>query len=235
MNKAKPTIRDVARSAGVSKSTVSLVLRGSDKVASKTRRKVLAAVKAVGYVANAAAKSLVTRSSALIGLGVMLFEHSLVDKVYFSSIVATLLDVLRANGYHLMLYNVHAPFELFVDGMVFLGVDLDHPFAQAVRSAGVPYVFINRRTADSTVPFVSQDFRQGAVMATEHLLKLGHRQIGFMSGDPRQFPHMERLLGYRQALQTAGLEDEAIALKLDLSSKGGYLGAKNLLERPNPP
>ena len=146
------TIRDVAKAAGVSKSTVSLVLQDSPKVAPKTRERVWAALDKLGYIPNAAARTLAQGRTGVIGLATVNFNQKLTERIYFSGIMGALLEVLAEHKYHMMIYNAAVPLQLAVDGMLFLSVNVDHPLVDQVKRARLPYAFLNRRTTDAETP-----------------------------------------------------------------------------------
>lgn len=231
------TIRDVAKVAGVSKSTVSLVLQDSPKVAPKTRERVWQALRETGYVPNAAARTLVQGRTRVIGLATANFNQKLTERLYFSSIMGALFSTLAKQEYHLMIYNAALPLQLSVDGMLFISVNMDHHLVSDVQRAGLPYTFINRRTDDPNVPFVSNDFIAGGRMATEHLIQLGHRRIAILTGDVHAPPHRDRLQGYQEAMERAFGPEAPLIISAtrDLTPAYGYQGASTLFNREDPP
>lgn len=224
----KVTIRDVAKVAGVSKSTVSLVLQESPKVAERTRKLVWQALKETGYVPNAAARTLAAGKTRVIGLATVNFNHKLTERIYFSGIVGALLESLAEKQYHLMIYNAALSFQLLVDGMLFLGLNPDHQLVDDVERARLPFAFLNRR-GNSQTPYISQDFSYGAELATQHLAELGHRRIGILTGRLSIPPHRERQLGYERVMREYGDAQPIIAERHDLTPRDGYLGTQELL------
>lgn len=233
----KVTIRDVAKAAGVSKSTVSLVLQDSPKVAARTRERVWEALDRLGYVPNAAARNLAQGRTAVIGLATVNFNQKLTERIYFSGIVGPLLQVLAENQYHLMIYNAAVPLQLAVDGMLFLSVNMDHRLVGQVQRAGLPYAFLNRSTSDPDVPFVSHDFVAGGRMAAEHLIERRHRHVGVLIWRAGAPPHKERLTGFQQAFTEAygGAASCIVSEAPDLTAAAGYQGAEALLNRTELP
>lgn len=234
----KVTIRDVAKVAGVSKSTVSLVLQESQKVAETTRRKVLQAMLETGYIPNASARNLVAGKTRVIGLATENFSQKLTERIYFSSTVGSLLESLRAKEYHLMIYNANLPLQLAVDAMLFHTLnDMKHQLFAQVKRVGLPYALVNRRINDPEVAYISHDFTMGGQMATEHLLGLGHKNIGIMTGLLSTQPHRDRFNGYIQALNKGipQAPEDIVFETRDLSPRDGYRGTEALLSHPKRP
>lgn len=231
------TIRDVAKAAGVSKSTVSLVLQNSPKVAAKTRERVWAALDKLGYIPNAAARTLAQGKTGVIGLATVNFNQKLTERIYFSGIVGALLEVLAEQQYHLMIYNAAVPLQLSVDGMLFLSVNVDHRLVNQVKRAGLPYAFLNRRTSEADIPYVSHDFLAGGRLAAEHLIERRHREVGVLTWRAGVPPHNERITGFRRAYVEAYGEAATCTVieTTDLTSEAGYRGAEALFSRPQRP
>lgn len=231
------TIRDVAKAAGVSKSTVSLVLQDSPKVAPKTRERVWAALDKLGYIPNAAARTLAQGRTGVIGLATVNFNQKLTERIYFSGIMGALLEVLAEHKYHMMIYNAAVPLQLAVDGMLFLSVNVDHPLVDQVKRARLPYAFLNRRTTDAETPYVSHDFAAGGRLAAEHFIELGHRHVGVLTWRPGIPPHKERLAGFQGALAEAygGGATCTVIEATDLTPAAGYEGAMQMLSGPARP
>lgn len=236
-NDNKITIFDVAKVAGVSKSTVSLVLQQSPKVAEKTRHIVWDALRQTGYVPNAAARNLVEGKTRVIGLATEVFNPKLTERIYFSSTIGALLENLRSKQYHLMIYNASLPLQRSMDGMLMLSLNMKHPLVDQVRQARLPYAMLNRRIDDPVIPYVSHDFTTGGYMATQHLLSIGHRRIGFMTGILTAPPHLERLIGYEKALNEVIPDEDAkiIFEARDTTPESGYRGTEVILKTPQKP
>lgn len=233
----KPTLRDIASAASVSKSTVSLVLQNSPKVAPETRARVREILDRFNYFPNASAKNLVRGKTRIIGLATRFFRHEFIEQSYFGELLGGLLDVFGGLNYHLMLYNMNMPFELNTDGIIFVGVNIDDPFCQDVRRAPIPIVFANRRAANSDINYVTTDFVGGGIIATRHLLELGHRHIAYISGPTEHPPQADRLRGYRMALDAAGVrvDDNLIVIEPAGGEQCGYHATEFLTTLSPPP
>jgi LacI family transcriptional regulator len=205
-----PTILDVARLAGVSKSTVSNVIRSFEGVTDETRHAVILAIKQLGYRPNAIARDLARQRTQLFGTVVgdlnnpfhaemaKLVERESAARGYATMFTNTLGDgAAEAAGIEMML-------EHRVAGVVFLAFSArDRPLRSGLRGR-VPVVFVgcSEPWADSVV---AAD-RRGARLATEHLIALGHRRIAFLANAlVEEHGSRSRLAGYRDALDRAGL------------------------------
>ncbi|MCK1821593.1 LacI family transcriptional regulator [Streptomyces sp. XM83C] len=233
----QPTIRDVAERAGVSKSLVSLVLRGSDQVRPEKRDAVLAAVRELGYRPNNAARSLSERRTRTVGV----LLHDLRNPWYVE-LLDGLNSPLHTAGLRMLLADArlgrrtgHGPAEPFVDlgvdGLVVVGT-LPDPAALAPVAERLPVVVAGaREPVLPRVDVVAGDDEAGARLVTEHLAALGHRRVAHIAGH-----------GAVAALRRAGFETTARERGLDvtveqadLTEEGGHRAAVRLLARPDRP
>ncbi|ULR54301.1 LacI family DNA-binding transcriptional regulator [Streptomyces deccanensis] len=234
-----PTIRDVAERAGVSKSLVSLVLRGSAQVREEKRRAVLAAVDELGYRPNAAARSLSERRTRTVG--VLLND---MRNPWFVELLDGLNSRLHDNGLRMLLADGHLNrrlgedltrtfTELRVDGLIAVGT---LPPSEALRTAAglVPTVVAGAR--EPTLPqvdVVAGDDQLGARLATEHLIGLGHRRIAHIAGDGVVGALRRR--SFETVMREHGLGDLATVERGDLTEEGGYRATVRLLNLPERP
>ncbi len=212
---AKVTITDVARLAGVDHTTVSHALSGKRPVAAQTRERILAAVRALDYHPNAAARSLVSGRSHTVGLSVPLDEHahSLAENLSLPFIAHICLR-LNHHGYKLLCLNaqddngqdvMRAINRGDVDGLLLMEVQLVDPRVEALRGAGVPFVTIGRPRDGRGVVRVDADALGAGALIARHLFDLGHRHIAFV-GDPSSHGFRHRALsGFRRAHREYGL------------------------------
>jgi len=221
------TIRSVAVAAGVSMSTVSNVLSGRhEQMAVETRERVLAAIASLNYQPNHAARSLVTKRTATIGLIMSEVTNSLYPPVTVGAE-----EACREAGYGLLLANADdAESELRgvdlmrakrVDALVIFSVsllDADNRQLYAAQKAGMPVVAINRcLPLDAPLSAVWFDHKSGGRLATQHLIDLGHRRIAHIAGPANRMTGIHRREGYEAALTTAG-----IPLQPSLVASGDY-------------
>lgn len=238
-----PSLRDVARSAGVSPGTASRVLSGADyPVSDDARRRVLEASSTLGYVPNSAARALVTgRSSAIAAI-----VHDITDP-YFSEVVRGIEDAAaRSHGAVLVASDDRDPRTLVerldmllgqnAGGVVLIGGQvMDHPtaprIAESVRrfqERGAPVVAVGRYGFD--IPYVTVDELGAARLAVRHLLQLGHRRVAFLGGPMSSTTVHDRYTGFRTALEEAGIEvDRSLVLETRLTRGGGSEGAHALV------
>ncbi len=205
------TIRDLARAADVSKSTVSLVLNGSTLVRPTTRARVEAAMQALGYVYNRGAARLRGGTNSIIGMVI----NDLANPFY-AELAIGIERACRGAGVVPFLANtgesavrqaqvIRSMREHGAAGLI-LAPALDSEAAQLDALTGaLPVVFAMRRLPGARGSAVIPDNRAGARTATAHLLALGHHRIAFAGGLPGMVVRGERLAGYRDALRNAGI------------------------------
>ncbi|NUP15693.1 MAG: LacI family DNA-binding transcriptional regulator [Streptomyces sp.] len=232
-----PTIRDVADRAGVSKSLVSLVLRGSEQVRPEKREAVLRAVRELGYRPNAAARSLSEQRTRTVG--VLLND---LRNPWFVDMLDGLNSLLHANGLHMLLADARlnrrtgqdpaSPLlDLRVDGLVVVGT-LPEPAALGTVAERVPVVVAGAREPELPgVDVVANDDEQGASLVTEHLIALGHRRIAHIAGYGAVAELRRR--SFEATMRTHGLADEAVVEASDMTEEGGFRTAVRLLGRPD--
>jgi DNA-binding LacI/PurR family transcriptional regulator len=235
----RPTITDVARRAGVSKSLVSLVMRGADHVSALRREAVTRAAAELGYRPNAMARSLVQRRTHIVG--VMLSD---LHNPFFADIVAGIQDEAVRTGYKVLVntgYRV-APREadaletllqLRADGMILAGPVLeDEVILQASRE--VPIVLVGREAHAPSVDSVTNDDHLGAEFAVEHCVSLGHRRIAHIDGG-HGAGAPDRRRGYETAMRRLGLGEHVLVVEGTFTEEGGHRGCLALLARdPRP-
>jgi LacI family transcriptional regulator len=206
-----PTIHDVAAAAGVSKSTVSNVVRGADEVSAATRTRVQDAIARLNYKPNAIARQFVNQRTTM--LGVLVGDLS---NPYYAQMAQVVERTAFGHGYTTMFCNIEGADELAatgveallqhrVAGMVFLAyVARTDELDEALQRAGIPIVFLG--LSESWGDSVGPRDRQGGKLATDHLLALGHHRIAYVrtplveaSGDRARHD------GYRAALRSAGI------------------------------
>jgi LacI family transcriptional regulator len=231
----RPTVYDVARRAGVSIKTVSRVVNQSPGVSARTRRLVLDAVRDLGYVANAAARSLVTGSSTTIGVIV----DSIADPFFASLVSVVEVDALAA-GFGTQVAStwrdpgreraqVLRMTRENVRGLLLAPTMGDHDYFGAAVG-DIPAVLVDRGWPGSGLDTVGVDDRADTRAATEHLLGFGHRRIAFL-GDYSELPTtLNRRAGYLDAMETAGAPETVRS-----SVQDSETAVAELLALPDPP
>jgi LacI family transcriptional regulator len=237
------TIKDVAREAGVSYSTVSRVINGYEHIKPDKRERVLAVMERLGYQVNLQARSLVMGRSNLVGMIV----HDL-GNPYTAQIVQAIDQALGRAEYNLVLYTTHqdkakeADFvgnftQRMVDGLLLLIPLEPESYLYKLRERAFPHIVIaDTEKLDPLSPMVGVTNWQGAYEATRYLIGLGHQRIGFISGHPAFLSAVERLDAYKAALADHGLPfDPDLVRPGAYLYRPGYEATNELLRLPNPP
>lgn len=235
------TIQDVAKTAGVSVSTVSRVLNGKVDVASETQDRIRSVIDDLGYTTNLAARSMRSHKKKLVGLimpdiaypfaiEVMKGVNRAIAESEFDLLVYTTGDVRKSGrAFHEQKY-VSLLTNSISDGVVLVA-----PVAGEFN-VDAPIVSIDPVVSNPNYPAVHATNYQGALEAMNYLLGLGHKRIGFISGRAELESSTRRLKGYREALERAGLPlDEALIASGDYTTETGISGARQLLALENPP
>ncbi len=213
----KVSIRDVAREAGVSIATVSYVLNriSTQTISEDTQQKVRAAAARLGYVPNLNARSLTSRRTNLIGVVIPQTEPGrefMFDNPFYGALLSSLEYTARTHGYHLLLTGPRSGQSYIgiarnrgVDGIVIVG-SYPTESLDELHQLSIPVVLVDTYVKDEAFHTIGIDDRRGGRMAVEYLLSQGHRGIAFLSGDISEHGVMrQRWLGYRDALEAAGL------------------------------
>ena len=239
--KQSVTIQDVAKTAGVSVSTVSRVLNGKVDVASETQDRILSVIDDLGYTTNLAARSMRSRKKNLVGLimpdiaypfaiEVMKGVNRAIAESEFDLLLYTTGDVRKSGrAFHEQKY-VSLLTNSISDGVVIVA-----PVAGEFN-IDAPIVSIDPLASNPNFPAVHATNYQGAVDAMEYLLGLGHKRIGYISGRAELESSNRRLMGYCDALKNAGIAvDEELIASGDYTTVTGVNGARRLLALERPP
>jgi LacI family transcriptional regulator len=209
------TIKDIAKTAGVSVTTVSRALNGYSDVSEKTRKKIEEIAKELNYSPNTLARSLVMNKSKTIGLLISgLNKGSIKDNFTFEVLIG-LNQYVGETDYDLIIFSTNSTKqqektysqlcrERKVDGVIISGIRTDDPYLREVVDSEIPCVLIDIPIESSTVGYITTDNIQGAKKGVQHLLELGHQNIAMMNGHEYAFVSRQRLEGYYQALESNG-------------------------------
>lgn len=236
------TILDVARQAGVSPMTASRVMNNNPRVGAEMRERVQAAAKALNYRPNLAGRSLRSSNSARVGI-----LYSNPSAAYLNQLMIGILEESSQSGTQVMvekcagLRSQRAAMQRLIDAGVD-GVILPPPLCdsrqttQELDDAGVAVVAVATGTPRPGVPSVRIDDYQGASAMTRHLLKLGHRRIGCIKGDPKHTPAAQRLQAFLDTMEKAGVEvPDSYLVDGLFTYRSGMTAARQLLEQePRP-
>ena len=244
MSKGRVTVVDIAHAAGVSKSTVSLVLQASPLVNEATRAKVNTAIRDLGYVYNRGAANLRQQaSSRIIGIVVNDLTNS-----FFAELAVGMDMVLQSAGYVQFLSNsgesldrqrqvIASMREHGISGLILSPArGTEAADLKPLVASGVPVVAVVRNVVGAKVSTLFSDNHAGAMDAMRHLIALGHRRIAFLGGMPNTTVFAERTQGWREALAEAGLEaPEELAIGSTAARAGGVAAIERALALPVPP
>jgi len=212
MSTKKVTITEVAKHAGVSVTTVSMVLSNKGRISVDTAEKVNQAVEALGYIRNRAAANLRSNSSEIIGL--ILKD---ISDPYYAEVAAGLSEEIEKQGYMLFLAQSGGSQDRFdqclltmarqgVGGIAFCPIGENQQFdIESIKSHALPMVCIARASVDKQIDYVGPDNTYSAKLATEHLIKQGHRRIAYIGGKSSSLCRAERIGGYCSTLMQFGL------------------------------
>ncbi len=217
MSRQEISIEDIARAAGVSHSTVSRALHDSSLIRVEVRERIQHLAHEMGYTPNAIAQSLQTRRTSTIGLVV-----TSIDDPFLGDVVKGVEEVARIGGFSVLLSATHNDpdqemevIETFhrrrVDGILVASSRITTKYRKRLDHIRVPTVFINSQaeSQDELLHWVAVDDCTGARLAVEHLLRLGHRSIGFLGVNCRPRSNQQRLEGYQNALAAAGMPGQS--------------------------
>lgn len=238
----KVTIVDVAAQANVSYATVSRVINNDIHVKQETRERVLVTMQRLGYVANRQARSLAGGSTNSIGVLVPDLGTG-----YIGEIIRGIDAELGLSDLDLILYTTHrtAVKEAnyvanlargMVDGLLVVLPRNPADFIGTLTQRNFPFVLIDHQGNGQDCPAVGAANWQGGFTATEYLIKLGHRRIGFITGWMDLGCALDRLDGYRSALRTNHISERPeLIYEGTFFQPDGFTGASTLLDLPNPP
>jgi DNA-binding LacI/PurR family transcriptional regulator len=238
------TIKDVAKRAEVSHSTVSRALRGNPLISVETTERVRQIAHEMGYHPSAAARSLKTRQTKALGVVVRN-----IDDPFFSEILQGIEDVAQRAGYSIFISSsqndtrrersvVQAMREHRVDGVIICSTSFSSGQSQQLLEYGVPIVAVNNQAAEEYRFSISHDDEDGCRQLTRYLIELGHRHIAYLGNSLSGRTTLDRLSGFQKEMDAAGLPVpvEYIHQVPGGDPESGALGLEHflvLLERPS--
>ena len=241
VRQGRATIVDVARRAGVSKSTVSLVLRGSSLVADSTRERVAEAMTELGYIYHRGAATLRGAKSGVIGMVINDLSNP-----FYVELAIGIERACQGGAYIPFLANtaenpvrqqqvIRSMREHGAAGLVLAPAIGASASELKPLLAGLPVVQVMRRLPGLKASLVAPENKEGARKATAHLIANGHKRIAFVGGLPSMLVRDERLAGYRVALQEAGIPlDLSLVVETTINYAGGGAAAPQLLNLHEP-
>ncbi len=248
MRKKRTTMKDVAEKVGVSRTAVSFVLNNipHSNIPEATRQRILQAARELDYVPNTQALNLVKGRTMMIALVVRKTMHQFAADAFLIEVMEGVMQAIEPHYYHLMIHAAHAKApnstyrELIrrrkVDGLLISSPLVRDPEVSHLHAEGTPVV-LQGASDTPNIPNVDVDNVQGAQVAVQHLLELGHRRIGHISNAPFSYAaSRDRLRGYQQALTQAGIAyEESLVQPGNFTEESGYAPMRTLLDHPQRP
>jgi LacI family transcriptional regulator len=242
----KVTIKDIARMANVSHTTVSRALNNKSRIRNETKEKILSIAEGLNYRPNFIARSLVMKRTKTLGLVITTIANP-----FYTELALGIETTARGLGYNIILCFTHSDLSIEkqyvdmlqskgVDGIIFTSAHMEDPNILGLAEDGFPMILVNRRTyhpvVKEKVDYVGVDNVLGGYLAVEHLIKLGHSRIGVIGGSSESSVGFERLEGGKRALKTYSLEERPdYFLGGDFLKGSGYQGGMRFLEMGEPP
>jgi LacI family transcriptional regulator len=242
----KATIKDIARRAGVSATTVSLALNHSPRISRATQERVARVAQELRYRPNYVARSLVSRRSHTLGLVL-----TTITNPFYPELAKGIEDKATQLGYSIILcstnYDAYHQKRLVdmlrskgVDGIIFTSVEVNDPNIKLLLDDGFPFVLVNRRVhkraLEPKIDYVVMDNVLGGYMAVQHLYQVGYRRIAIVAGSFATSTAIERTQGAKKAMADYGLQVEGrLIVDCSFSKEKAYRATRELLLLPEPP
>ena len=237
-----PTIRDVAKLAGVAPITVSRVVNNTGYISQATREKVESAINELGYVPNMLGPSL--RFKQTMTLAMVVTD---ITNPFWTTVTRGVEDIAQANGYSTILCNTDESedkqeqylqmlLRRRIDGILLVPTSSSPDPIQLIQKQGIPVVVLDRKISDVEVDIVRTDSEEGAYQLTQHLISLGHRDISILAGPQKVSTAVDRVAGYSRAFTENHLVvDDTFVLWGSFSQESGYEMTKHALaHQPKP-
>lgn len=239
MNNLK--LEDIAKLAGVSRSTVSRVVNKSPHVGSETRKRVEDIIQSTGYHPNAAAKSLASQRTNMIALVIPRTTSAFFTDPYFPRLTQGV--AFACNNHHLTLSlflvgnqddeNEITPRLMrhgMLDGILFQSGNSDDKLFRRIITSQIPLLVLGRPFVEKSISFIDVDNVRAAKQATNHLINLGYKRIGMITGTIQSTSSIDRTIGFKQAIQEAGRQiDPSLISEGHFTEISGYEAMKKLL------
>jgi LacI family transcriptional regulator len=238
-----PTIKDVAHKAKVSTATVSLVINNHKRISDETKEKVNNAIKELNYHPSHSARGLVSSKTGNIGF-ILTEDHFLRSEPFYTRIFLGTEFEARQNEHYILLTTIPSDFsekdklprfilERNVDGVIIAG-KVPEKLIERLERLNLPLSFVDYIPPKEKYPVVLIDNISGGFLATQHLIDLGHRKIGFIAGDITHPSLRDRFQAYKMALERAGIKYNSSWYIIDEiypARENGYNAAKKLLKK----
>ncbi len=234
------TLEEIARQAGVSRSTVSRVINNQPNVDPETRSKVLAVTHRLNYHPNLAARGLAAGRTRILGLVIPMGVGALFTDPYFPLLIQGISSACNERDYSVMLWLAEPEYERrtigqilrggLIDGVIVASALMDDAVYEALRRDKKPFVLIGRHPTDTAISYVDVDNESSAHEMVAHLLRLGCRRIATIAGPKNMIAGAHRLQGYLAALRERGVtSDPNLIVESDFTEAGGHAAMQHLL------
>jgi LacI family transcriptional regulator len=238
-------LETIAQLSGVSRSTVSRVINNSPNVSPEVRERVMRVIRETNFQPNVAARSLAAGSTRILGLVIPMAVNQVFVDPYFPLLVQGVSSACNARDYTVMLWLVEPEYERrimrqilhsgLIDGVIITSIRTDDPLVDALLDRNFPVVMIGRPVGGRPIPYIDVDNTNSARQAVTHLVQLGRKRIVTIAGPQSMIAGIDRLKGYRLALEQAGLPYQPDDVEFgDFTQEGGYRAMLRLLpQRPD--
>jgi LacI family transcriptional regulator len=234
------TLEQIAKQAGVSRSTVSRVMNNHPNVDHGTRDLVLSVAERLNYHPNLAARSLAAGRTHILGLVIPMGVSALFTDPYFPLLIQGISSACNAHDHSVMLWLAEPEYERntirqvlqggLIDGVILASALMDDPMLEALLKRGLPFVMVGRHPVEDTVNYVDVDNRNGAREMVTYLLRLGYERVATISGPKNMIAGADRLQGYLTAMrERRGIPDPNLIVESDFTEAGGYMAMQRLL------
>jgi LacI family transcriptional regulator len=235
------TLEDIARQTGVSRSTVSRVVNDHPNVSEKVRKRVLEAIHDTGYHPNAAARTLASQRSWMIGLILPRSVSSFFTDPYFPRLTQGIAYACNQKNYTLSLFLVgtredeemifpRVSRKGFQDGILLQSGQIGDHLIDRLVNSNIPLVIVGRPVHSHDVSFIDVDNVSAVYNAVSHLIRLGYKRIGTISGSAKSAEGLDRRQGYIKAITERGEDvDPSLVVEGDFSEQSGYFAMQQML------
>lgn len=242
----KPSIKEIAKILNVSPSTVSRALNDKPDISQNLKIKVNEVAKNIGYKKNSIAARLVNKKSNTIGLFFLSRKYINNEENSGFKYVEIILSKIKEKNYDLIIFSVDSDLadkkkyidictERQIEGAIFIGLEDTDENTDLLRNIEIPTVILEKKISGRNISYVGSDNDYGINLILDHLLELGHKNIGFIKGLEIIECAKERFDSFKKRMKYIGIYQENLIKTGDFRMKSGYIAAKELLNEKNRP